>query len=145
MGIEGARIGLEWVSAAEGPRFVQAVSEFSRRIQGLGPVSAGRSLERQSFLRKVEAARLALEGPKFRMALAKQARDANNAGKHGEFPSEERLMAGFAEEMNVFETFLHLREKERGADELAALMNLSSEQIAKNMDTLKKRKIEWRV
>ena len=36
-GIEGDRFALEWVSAAEGPRFAQVVTEFTERVRKLGP------------------------------------------------------------------------------------------------------------
>lgn len=36
-GIEPDRLRLEWVSAAEGPKFAQAISEFTSQIQALGP------------------------------------------------------------------------------------------------------------
>jgi F420-non-reducing hydrogenase iron-sulfur subunit len=36
-GIEPERFRLEWVSAAEGPRFAQVVSEFTEQIKILGP------------------------------------------------------------------------------------------------------------
>jgi F420-non-reducing hydrogenase iron-sulfur subunit len=36
-GIEPDRLRLEWVSAAEGPKFAQAISEFTSRIKALGP------------------------------------------------------------------------------------------------------------
>jgi F420-non-reducing hydrogenase iron-sulfur subunit len=36
-GIEPQRFRLEWVSAAEGPRFAQVVSEFTEQVKMLGP------------------------------------------------------------------------------------------------------------
>ena len=36
LGIEGERFRLEWVSAAEGPRFAQVVGEFTEQIKKLG-------------------------------------------------------------------------------------------------------------
>jgi len=36
-GIEPERFRLEWVSAAEGPRFAQVVSEFTEQVKMLGP------------------------------------------------------------------------------------------------------------
>ena len=36
-GIETERFRLEWVSAAEGPRFAQVVTEFTEQIKKLGP------------------------------------------------------------------------------------------------------------
>ncbi|MBN2199242.1 MAG: hydrogenase iron-sulfur subunit [Candidatus Aminicenantes bacterium] len=39
MGIEPARLRLEWVSAAEGARFQRVCNEFTEQIRALGPLS----------------------------------------------------------------------------------------------------------
>jgi F420-non-reducing hydrogenase iron-sulfur subunit len=36
-GIEADRFALEWVSAAEGPRFAKVVTEFTEKVRKLGP------------------------------------------------------------------------------------------------------------
>jgi coenzyme F420-reducing hydrogenase delta subunit len=36
-GIEDERFRLEWVSAAEGPRFAQVITEFTEQVKKLGP------------------------------------------------------------------------------------------------------------
>ncbi|MCD6600388.1 MAG: hydrogenase iron-sulfur subunit [Dehalococcoidia bacterium] len=38
LGIDPARVKLEWVSAAEGARFAQVVSDFTSKIKELGPI-----------------------------------------------------------------------------------------------------------
>jgi F420-non-reducing hydrogenase iron-sulfur subunit len=40
-GIEPARLRLEWISASEGVRFAQVVTEFTGEIKKLGPVGNG--------------------------------------------------------------------------------------------------------
>jgi F420-non-reducing hydrogenase iron-sulfur subunit len=42
LGIEPGRVRLEWVSAAEGARFAQVVSEFTQEIRALGPLPVNR-------------------------------------------------------------------------------------------------------
>ncbi|MCK4547264.1 MAG: hydrogenase iron-sulfur subunit [Candidatus Eisenbacteria sp.] len=42
LGLEEGRIGLEWVSAAEGPRWGQVIDEFVERVRRLGPSPVGR-------------------------------------------------------------------------------------------------------
>ena len=37
LGIEDGRVRLEWVSAAEGPRWAELIDEFVDQVQGLGP------------------------------------------------------------------------------------------------------------
>ena len=36
-GIEEDRFGLEWISAAEGPRFAQVMTEFTEQVRRVGP------------------------------------------------------------------------------------------------------------
>ena len=36
-GFEDGRLHLEWISAAEGPKFAQVVREFTEKIKKLGP------------------------------------------------------------------------------------------------------------
>jgi F420-non-reducing hydrogenase iron-sulfur subunit len=43
IGIESERIRLQWLSASEGTRFVQAVREFTEQIKALGPSSLKRA------------------------------------------------------------------------------------------------------
>ena len=37
LGIEPARLRLEWISASEGARFAQVITDFTRTIKELGP------------------------------------------------------------------------------------------------------------
>ena len=39
VGIEGERLNLIWVSAAEGPRFAAEMTRFTERIRDLGPLN----------------------------------------------------------------------------------------------------------
>ena len=39
VGIEGERLNLLWVSAAEGPRFAEGITQFTERIRDLGPLN----------------------------------------------------------------------------------------------------------
>ena len=39
VGIEGERLNLTWVSAAEGPRFAEEITKFTEKIKELGPLN----------------------------------------------------------------------------------------------------------
>ena len=43
IGINGDRLGLEWISASEGGKFATTVEEFTQVIKDLGPNPLGRS------------------------------------------------------------------------------------------------------
>ena len=44
-GIDPARLRLEWVSAAEGKKFVRVMNEFIDEMKTLGPLTNGRELD----------------------------------------------------------------------------------------------------
>ena len=39
------RLSLEWVSAAEAPRFVKVITEFTERVRDLGPLGSSEGLD----------------------------------------------------------------------------------------------------
>ena len=39
LGIDSARLRLEWISSAEGTRFAEVARDFTQQIQDLGPSS----------------------------------------------------------------------------------------------------------
>jgi F420-non-reducing hydrogenase iron-sulfur subunit len=43
LGIEGGRLRLEWISAAEGARFAQVINEFTDQVRDLGPIPFSKS------------------------------------------------------------------------------------------------------
>ena len=141
LGIDIRRVALEWVSAAEAPRFVEKIASFTRFIRELGPLGNYEGLDPAVLMRKIEAARMTLSGMKMRMDVARQAKHIKNEGTYGEFPAEEKLRSTFRNEMTLYETWLCLRERERPASELAEMLAVPEERIAAAMETLKKKKL----
>jgi hypothetical protein len=72
MGIDTARFTYKWVSAAEGIRFVEVITEFDGSISELGPFGAKEGLDCHSVIYKLKAALKTVEGRTFRMVFAKQ-------------------------------------------------------------------------
>lgn len=137
--MDRGRVRLEWVSAAEGPRFVRVVTDFSQRIRDLGPVGQSEGVDRRLLLRKLEAARMAAEGMKLRAAFAKQAKEMKES--NADFPSEEKLRATLVDEMDIFETLLFLRKDKNDITELAELLNFPPERVKYCIDTLGRRNL----
>ena len=44
LGIQSERLGLEWISAAEGQRFASVITDFVGKIRRLGPANGGEGL-----------------------------------------------------------------------------------------------------
>lgn len=53
IGINPNRLRLEWVSAGEGIRFAEVMNEFSREVQGLGPVGGDGEIGDQELQSKI--------------------------------------------------------------------------------------------
>jgi len=56
MGVDPRRIRLEWVSASEGARFTQVVTDFTEQVRALGPAAA-RGLGVRQDLREASSRR----------------------------------------------------------------------------------------
>jgi len=55
LGLEGARLRLEWISAAEGARFARIMTEFTGQIRALGPNPLGVSATQDAPLAGLES------------------------------------------------------------------------------------------
>ena len=54
VGIRKERYDLEWASAAEAPRFVQLITEFTERMKELGPLGQAEGLSREELQERLE-------------------------------------------------------------------------------------------
>ncbi len=140
LGINRERVALEWVSAAEAPRFVDKITSFTDRIRDLGPLGVSEGLDTRQLMRRIEAARISLEGMKFRSAFARQAKQVKENNSYGELPDPEKLRTGLEGEMVLQEVFLALQEEKRSAAELVSDLNLSEEQVGSALEALQKKK-----
>jgi hypothetical protein len=141
VGIDTRRFSLNWVSAAEGTRFVRLIKDFTSQIQVLGQLGESEGIALNGLKRRTEAARMALQGSKLRMAFARQAKQIKQEGTYGKLPDEDKILTALKDEINLYETFIYLREKERSAVELAGLLNIPEDKVMAFVDTLKKKNI----
>jgi hypothetical protein len=54
IGIREERFGLQWASAAEAPRFVRLITDFTRRMQELGPLGQAEGLSRDELKKRLQ-------------------------------------------------------------------------------------------
>ena len=141
IGIDPERFRVQWISAAESILFVQAITAFDNHIRNFGVLGKKENLDLQALQHKLRAAWMAVEGKMLRMAFAKQAKQMKENGTYGEFPSKDKLMKTFINEMVLNETLLFLKEKERSASEISDLLKIPGEEVASYIETLKKRNL----
>jgi hypothetical protein len=137
--IDSERFSYTWVSAAEGIRFVQLITEFDNLISEMGRFGEKEGFAPQTTRYKMKAAIKTLEGRTFRMAFARQAKQIKDAGTFGQFPSKDKLLEVFVKEMNMYQILVCLEEKDRSAEELTGLLGIPEEQVVGFVETLKKK------
>jgi F420-non-reducing hydrogenase iron-sulfur subunit len=49
VGIDPARLRLEWISASEGPKFAQVIRDFVEQTRGVGPNPLTQRIERKDI------------------------------------------------------------------------------------------------
>jgi coenzyme F420-reducing hydrogenase delta subunit len=55
VGIDPGRLRLEWISAAEGARFAEVMSDFADQLRALGPLGKGEDIPPEDLRRKLAA------------------------------------------------------------------------------------------
>ena len=136
-------MSLEWVSAAEAPRFVKVITEFTERIRNLGSLGSSEGLDVDNLKIKLKAAKMALEGKRLRMVFARQAKYKKHEGAYRELPSDHKLHKELDKalqgEMATNGLLLYLQDSPRGVDELAGLLDVSSEDVVACFKKLEKK------
>jgi hypothetical protein len=68
-GIRPERFNLQWASAAEAPRFVKLITEFTKKIQSLGPLGAAEGLKPDEVKVRLDKALAVVSDMKVRVAF----------------------------------------------------------------------------
>ena len=71
-GLEPERLRLEWVSAAEGQRFAQVVTEFTDKVKKLGPSPVSGEKADKKILENLQAAKSAASGFRLRVMVGRE-------------------------------------------------------------------------
>jgi len=85
-GLEPERVMLEWVSASEGQRFAEIVTEFTERIRGLGPVDC----DEETRL-NLRAAKVAAEEYRLRALVGKEEKLVERGNVYGDDVTQEEF------------------------------------------------------
>jgi len=55
IGLDSERLRLDWVSASQGTRFAAVMNDFSKKLEELGPLGTGESLDKRGLKLKLQA------------------------------------------------------------------------------------------
>jgi F420-non-reducing hydrogenase iron-sulfur subunit len=92
-GIHPERLRLDWVSAAEGERFANIVTDFTQQIQSLGPIGEAERLDREELNDRLSAVQSALSGEKLRWLVGRELKLVEEGNVYGEKVEEDEILS----------------------------------------------------
>ncbi len=69
VGIREERFSLQWASAAEAPRFVQLITDFTAQMKALGPIGEAEGLSPEEVKERIQKALDAVSSQKVRIGF----------------------------------------------------------------------------
>jgi len=80
IGINPARFSLQWASAAEAPRFVKLITDFTSTVKKLGPLGKSEGIEGDELQARLEKGLAAVSSRKVRMVYGNTAKAIRKEG-----------------------------------------------------------------
>ena len=116
VGIKPERFSLQWASAAEAPRFVKLITEFTQLTRELGPLGESEGIEPAELTARLEKALAVVSDRKVRMVFANATKGLR---KEGDF-TREHISEVIAEKLakalsKAFAPALQEKEAEKAA------------------------------
>jgi hypothetical protein len=80
IGVKEDRFALQWASAAEAPRFVKLITEFTGKVKELGPLGEAEGIEPDEMKKRLDAALGAVNDRKVRMFFGNATKSIRKEG-----------------------------------------------------------------
>jgi len=80
IGVNPERFSLQWASAAEAPRFVKLITEFTDKIKELGPLGQAEGIEPDEMKARLDKALAAVSSRKVRMVFGMATKSIRKEG-----------------------------------------------------------------
>ncbi len=80
VGLNEERYALRWASAAEAPRFVQLITEFTMKMKELGPIGEAEGLSREELKNRLQHALDVISSQKVRISYGNAAKAVRKDG-----------------------------------------------------------------
>ena len=90
-GFDPERLHLEWVSASEGERFSQVITEFTNKIKSLGPNPVAGATPDPKLVKNLDAAESAALEFRLRALVGKEYKITNEGNVYGDIKPEEEF------------------------------------------------------
>ena len=147
IGLDPRRLAMKMMSSAEGPKFVEFVTKFMQDIREIGPLGVKEGIPREELRLKLRAVLGAVESEKVRWVAGKRYEFTETGNLYGEVFTDHEIGRMFeeivADECDLQEMVLRLKEQALTAKDLAAEMHASPHVVVRRLaDLLRLRRVE---
>lgn len=143
-GLNPDRLRLEWVSASEGNRYAEIVTDFTARLKELGPLGIGEGMDPKTVKLKLEAITRILPYIKLVEREKLRVRFADKAGYEAFFSSDQLkslFKESIADKLAVSQIMVLLQERALSTGEIAGSLGMSASEVAKHLNTSARAKL----
>lgn len=143
-GLNPDRLRLEWVSASEGIRFAEVVTDFTGRLKQLGPLGAGEGMDQATLKLKLEAIRKLL--PYIKLVEREKLRVRfENKKEYEEFFASDALNSLFKElivdKLAISQIMVLLQGQTLSTGEIADSLGMSPSEVSKHLSSSAKQRL----
>ncbi len=135
-GLNPARLRLEWVSASQGIRFAEVVTDFTTQLRELGPLGTGEGIDPETLKLKLEAITRLLPYVKLVERERLRVRFPDKAQYEKFFASEE-LKGIFneliADKLAISQIMLLLKQRSLSTGEIAKGLGMSASEVSRHL------------
>lgn len=133
VGVDGGRLFLEWVSAAEGQRFASLVATFTNTVTELGPLGSTEGLSGDELKRRLVTARQLAESLRLRWLVGKERELLEKGNVYGEKVDEKEFKGLLEQTLRSEHNKLGILESiatiPRGVRELAKELGVTPKEV----------------
>ncbi len=135
------RVRLEWVSASEGKRFAEVVTDFTNQIKQLGPSPTGMDNPDPVLVEKLKALKNAAGDQRLRTLVGRERKITEQGNVYGEVVSKEKfddlLNLAIKDEFERHWILLTLQKEPKSAKVIARELKIDSSEVLKHIVTLR--------
>ena len=137
-GLNPDRLRLEWVSASEGNRYAEVVTDFTNQLRELGPLGTAEGLEPKTLKLKLAAITKLL--PYIKLVEREKLRVRfENKQQYEEFFSSDEVKSLFNElivdKLAISQILVLLQEQALSSREIAASLGMTSSEVSKHLNS----------
>jgi F420-non-reducing hydrogenase iron-sulfur subunit len=138
IGVNPERLRLEWVSASQGIRFAEVITDFVKKLKGLGPLGIGEGIDTNGLKLKLQAVRSLV--PYIKLVERERLRvHFETEDEYDKFFGSEEVDRLFHEliedKLTISQILLLLRERPLSTGEISEILGLSPSEVSRHLNS----------